>query len=241
LILSYICPGNPQLATTWAKACRRGLGRSVDGGVSWQPVGPATLQAGNVVAQPGSGFLALLSPLSAHGSGDAALYRSLDDGKTWSPAAPLPRSLFGQGSTVLSNLAAFAAVPWQPSRLLLGSGLVDLRAIVFASTDGGTTWTTLWQLATSRPSALEPLGIVVTFAALAHQHILLFSDLGAIYRSTDDGQTWTRARFVPPLRTLTEAEVWALQAAPDGGSAYAGSTDGVYHSDATASNWHLLS
>jgi hypothetical protein len=77
---------------------------------------------------------------------------------------------------------------------------------------------------------------------LPRTHVLLFSDIAFVYRSTDVGQTWSKARLVPtPRDSLGEANIWVLLSAADGMTVYAVSASGVYQSDALDEVWHWLS
>ena len=81
-----------------------GLHRSMDGGLTWQPVGGGFPASGDVEALAASGSAIFV----AGGSfGAGRIYASLDDGQTWSALATNPNlsslSLLATGNTVLAG------------------------------------------------------------------------------------------------------------------------------------------
>lgn len=212
LVLSYACPVDEQYATR-TPHCPQRLARSVDSGQSWQPVGPkaAELDRGVVTLSDGS---LLAAQARRGGTPITRTYRSRDDGRTWQTVGVLPGANRG-GSAY--NLCLIFAVPWDARQVLAGYGIEDLLPTVFRSTNRGATFPGRWLPQAHLLQRRADLA-AVAFAGLPRTHTLLLTDVGYIYRSRDDGRTWRRASTGLPLNT----HIWALVAAPDGGTAFAG-------------------
>ncbi|MEP7027143.1 MAG: hypothetical protein ABI960_00980 [Candidatus Eisenbacteria bacterium] len=118
--------------------------------------------------------------LSAYGAG---VYRSLDDGATWSN----PDSTNGTlANTFVRPLVAW---PGQSGHLLVGSGIGP-----FESTDGGVHWT-------SRVGNLPPSFGVHALALNPGTPATMFAgnDLLGLYRSTNGGGTWLARNAGMPI------------------------------------------
>jgi len=131
-----------------------------------------------------------------------ALLRTGDGGRTWSPAAP-PAGRWqppGGGYPVL--LARSASQAWLALTRLAANrsyGTTPSRTVVFATADGGRTWTA------SAPIRSPGQARWMSFADPRHGWLLM--DLGGamgqdpvrIYRTTDGGARWTLAAASPPV------------------------------------------
>jgi photosystem II stability/assembly factor-like uncharacterized protein len=185
------------------------------------------------------------------GTGWAGVYRSTDAGATWSHLAGLPRERVRDlelGSGVVyagldhrglfrnagarwtqsshglagSNVRALAVDPAAPSTAYAGL----MNAGVARSTNGGRTWA---------PRGL--LGrIVNTLAVLPGKHVVLAGVAGGVYRSTDRGGHWRRARGIG------NADVRAVAFAPSRPQVvYAGSFErGSYRSTDGGATWRRM-
>jgi photosystem II stability/assembly factor-like uncharacterized protein len=167
--------------------------RSVDHGATWTRV--AQLEASNpldhnvtcVAAAPrGRDAWAL--------TGGGRIWRSRDDGKTWTPAAPLP------------DVPAFG--PYQrayglvclPSRTLLACDTHPEGGRVFRSTDGARTWHTVGRVSD---------GPLYRFQAIEGA-VLVNGWSGKVHRSEDDGRTWND----PPA--IVSSPLYATEAVAPG-------------------------
>jgi photosystem II stability/assembly factor-like uncharacterized protein len=132
------------------------------------PLHPGTLYAGKITSIAYTG-----------------LYKSTDDGLTWARAG----SLFQQ------NPKPLATAP--PATVYCSSfdcGQAVCSGFVFVSPDGGGTWSDFY----GQPVSFATYQMVVdpatsTTLFLGENHVVpVGPNLGAVYRSTDAGATWTR-------------------------------------------------
>jgi uncharacterized phage protein gp47/JayE len=133
-----------------------GLWRSADGGMTWRAVaGPAA--GGDVsalAADPGGVLFA--------GGDDGVLHRSLDDGDSWQLLSS-GSLLDGRAALAGTATAATAALPRSRIRAIAavsGQVLVGTDSGVFASTDGGTSWTLRLPVAGVRALAVTDAGLL---------------------------------------------------------------------------------
>ncbi len=245
LVLSFVCPQDYQ-ATEKNRRCLQGLARSVDGGRSWHPVGPPILETRNVIALPDGTFLALLAPRSKSVlpsttyRGPGSLYRSSDDGQTWQPVSVLSGTEDRNALSHLAGISAFFAAPWRPADLFIGVDLTYFTAVVYRSRDGGGHWSMAWAARKAGVTSALAEPAVISFAALTRTHTVLFTDFGNIYRSVDEGATWTRARIAPAPDATDRLQFWNLLVAQGSATAYAGAATGIYRSDDDGQTWNEL-
>lgn len=110
--------------------------------------------------------------MTAYGSG---VYRSLDDGATWSYPDSLTQTMTNQ------SVRSLVAYPGQSGHLFVGNGIG-----VYESTNGGSTWT-------SRVGDLPPSFGVHALALVPGAPVTLYAgnDSLGVYKTTDGGVTWT--------------------------------------------------
>ncbi len=166
-----------------------GLFRSTDGGQSVTKV----LDTGyitHIVFSPVADSIGYAAVHSAYNVADGTVYRTTDTGLHWEAVATdLPSGLH------ILKLVVHPAEP-QTVFLLTGAGRFTCGpAQVFRSTDGGQSW----QLLTSQFSAvldvaispLPPYPLYLTTMHADCQAPYYWTDLeGALYRSTNGGDTW---------------------------------------------------
>lgn len=177
------------LATTFT-----GLKVQRDGCV-FQPQSGASFVSTITQGTDGRLYYGAAEPAQSGSPGDAKIYRSEDDGVTWTPSTSPP----GMVGDWWSSLEV---APSSPSRLYLSgyrfvsspSGNVK-TFLLFRSDDAGDTWTPLptTQLATMPNSTIEIAGISYTDPNLVYARVKLADNSisDAIYRSADAGATWT--------------------------------------------------
>jgi photosystem II stability/assembly factor-like uncharacterized protein len=158
------------------------LFRTTDGGVSWAPL----------PAAPGVREVAVTTQGLLFAAGDAGIARSSDRGETWSPPLPLPPLAQAPPHDVITRILVDAAAPGA----LLASGETG----VWRSGDNGTSWEPANQGIVAFPVsslAAAPAG-PPTVVAIAGQ---------SVYRSTDQGGTWTRVHS-----DFDRLQPWTLEA-----------------------------
>jgi uncharacterized repeat protein (TIGR01451 family) len=134
----------------------------------------------------------LTSPSIVYLAGGAGFFRSTDGGETWQLVS----------IDFLNSPSDIAVDPTDPSRIYIaaqGEG-------VFVSTDAGATLTKL---------ANTPPGIISAYnVEVSHDGSALYATAGLrVYRSLDDGQTWTERTAVSPHPQA--GGTFFLRAAPD--------------------------
>lgn len=174
-----------------------GMFKSVDGGVSWTPIGLNDIQQiSRVIVHPTDPDEVFVAGLGhPYGPNEQrGVFRSRDGGKNWE------KVLYVNHNTGAAQVEydptnpriLYAAMwehregPWENARFSgSNSGL-------YKSTDGGTNWTLLRQ---DLPTAKQGLGrIGVGISPSKPQRIYATVDArekGGIYRSEDGGQSWT--------------------------------------------------
>src|SRR5262249_33598548 len=179
-----------------------GVWKSVDNGVTWTPVWPERYnQTIGALAMGSDGTLYAGTGEGSNPSGGGStfmgdgLYKSTDGGATWSQAY-LPDS--GAFARIVVNpdnpkevwAAAAGSLMWSSSQ----RGL-------WHSTDGGDTWSLALAPTGANVGAadisLQPGNPNVILASMSDHYrtngSFYYGGQGSgLYRSTDDGQTWTR-------------------------------------------------
>jgi len=139
---------------------------------------------------------------------DQLLFKSSDGGISWDASISPPESGCTLGSSAaIVNGAPFLMDPHSPQTLYVAANdYIDDGYALLRSSDGGMSWTTLWN---SGASALNVL--VIDPANSAHLYAGLFAssqpDPAGLYQSVDGGATWTDAG-------LTNMSVTALAIDP---------------------------
>jgi photosystem II stability/assembly factor-like uncharacterized protein len=189
-----------------------GLFKSTDGGASFAAVapGPAGLPTSGVFlyafTSVGSTVLGVLST--------GGVYKSTNLGDTWTlsstglPAGVSGASLVSNGNTVVMGSAS----------------------AVYRSLDGGATWNLVAPPTSSTPYSVYSL-LYVGSTLYAGTFGFGFPDSHGLFRSTDDGTTWTRLTNGIPSNT----PVYALAAAD--GRVFAGLAKGLFVSNDGGSSW----
>ena len=214
--------------------------------LTWTTNGPDSGEV-NAVFAPGTGYVYASVQ-------DIGVYRSTDDGATWT----LPVSNFGivygfayaapylyavtNGAEVFRS--ADSGSTWEPKGSGLTSGIQSIVIVgssiyvasstegvggVYRSDDDGDTWTLK---ATGLPAGVRVVSLAASgttvYAALRH------SSTGGVYRSDDGGDTWTPKNVGPP-RTMVQTNALAVHGASLFYSSY--QNEGVYRSDDGGDTW----
>lgn len=166
----------------------KNLLKTTDGGLTWTKVTNTGLDmtyAGDMKFLDSK--VGYVVAGSAGVTWSTALYKTTDGGATWA-AKTLPEVGSGNTGPWLQHVA-FATLN---DGLVGGAPYPNYQATVYATHDGGDTWTALTLPVTSSGSG------IVGLAALGAQHfVVAFSESSGSVRSTylskDGGGTWTKA------------------------------------------------
>ena len=193
-------------------ACRLGVLRSTDGGVSWSPGGVVIdgfdvrvlLNVAAIAVDPSGSGTVFATTNSADPTGAV---RSTNGGVTW---IRLGRRGAGSGATI-------AVHPMNP-------------AIVFAgdskSTDGGVTWRDTFNFGEGLSVVINPLSPSTLYIGAS----------GGVFKSTDEGNTWLLAS---PPSMIRSARVLAID--PKSPSTlYAGSLGSVFKTTDAGATWAAM-
>ncbi|HEV8266152.1 MAG TPA: glycosyl hydrolase [Gemmatimonadales bacterium] len=229
-----------------------GVWKTLDGGLTWQPVSDKDFRVGSIgaievapsdpnVVYVGTGE----SPIRGNVSPGDGLYRSTDAGKTWTPA----------GLRDAGQIGAIRVHPGNPDLVYVAAlGHVfgpNAERGVFRSKDGGRTWEEILFRSDSAGAidlAMDPANPRILYAAFwqARRGPSFMSSGGpgsGLFKSTDGGDTWkeiTRNQGLPKgvigkigvaVSHANHERVWAIVEAEEGG---------VFRSDDGGETWRRL-
>jgi len=213
-------------ATVYATT-EKGLVKSVDGGIRWTPMTtglPAKPLYFGLWVDP-------IDPSRLYASTFMeGVYRSLDGGANWTALTPLPR--YAMYWEVLPNPDARDVIYLFARGVYIESSEGD----IFRTTDGGRTWTRL-TVTSSGNMPMDFLALVPSHPATLFAGAYLRGNEAyayALFRSTDQGATWTRSDTgLPPAGPVT-----SLLADPaDPRRLFAGTGRGVFRSSDGGEHW----
>jgi len=195
--------------------CSFGIYRSTDNGMSWSEGGNPPPAGGSKWAPPQLCLVASGSNLFAGGVG---VYLSTDEGTSWGAVSDgLPKT---KGDTsryqTITSLASRGA--------MLVAGMADG---VFLSTNSGANWTQ------------TGLHTGVNALAISGENIFAGTDSAGIFRTTDNGATWSSVNEgLPKSPSGTTKYVPVTMLFPHGTLLYAGSPgNGVFFSSSVVPGW----
>jgi hypothetical protein len=161
------------------------------------------------------------------GTKQNGVYRSTDRGENW--------WVLGMAGQVVKSLAVNA----HDSRIIYAG---SKPALLFRSSDGGETWEELsgfrdipnrwWWFSPAEPPDRRPYVIAIASSPTDRDVLLAGVEFGAVVRSTDGGETWSRhlggsLRDCHSLKFHHENGAWAYEAGGSGGGASASKDGGV--------------
>lgn len=153
------------------------------------------------------------------GSHDAGVLRSEDRGRTWAPCGM-------QGKII----KALAVSPHNPNVVFAGTK----PALLFRSDDGGRAWSELdgfrripnrwWWFSPAEPPDRRPYVFAIAPSPTEPDVLLAGVEFGAVVRSADGGETWSRhrrgaLRDCHSLKFHAVSGEWAYEAGGTGGGA----------------------
>jgi hypothetical protein len=196
---------------------RSSLRKSTDGGVTWNSL---DVRLGAVVTA-----LAIDPQSTLYAAGGNPLWKSTDAGGSWSPAGVGIRDVTGAFG-IPYEIDALAVDTLNPTSLFAGVNYGDCEddtgTGVYASADGGTTWT----------DARSGIGCGVTAIVTDPQNpgtVYAANEYWGVYKSADGGISWTATRVPGTL---------ALALDPgNSGTVYAATAGGVYKTTDGAASW----
>jgi photosystem II stability/assembly factor-like uncharacterized protein len=188
-------------STVFAAVSSGGIMKSTDGGTTWSPAWPSSnTQAMGALARGSDGTLwAGTGEANPSGGGDTFLgdgiYKSTDDGKSWQQWGLPDSGAFGR----------IAVNPDNPNEVwAAASGWISYSSSqrgLYQLTNGGKDW----KLSLAPPNsttgaidvAVDPANPDIILASLwdrsRNNGAFTYGGTGSgLYRSTDDGKTWTR-------------------------------------------------
>ena len=173
-----------------------GVFKSTDGGETWKNMGLKNSEhISKIIIHPDNSdivWLASQGPLWSSG-GDRGLYKSTDGGKTWNNTLKIDEWT-GVTDLVIDprDPNILYAASWQRHRNVAAYMGGGPGTALYKSNDGGETWN---KMETGLPKgdmgkiglAISPMQPDVLYAAIE-----LERRKGAVYRSTDQGGSWTK-------------------------------------------------
>jgi photosystem II stability/assembly factor-like uncharacterized protein len=203
----------------WVGIPWSGVYRSTDDGASWVETGLKKTVAAFATAQTASGQKLLYAAIEYKG-----LYLSSDNGMNWLELNDRIRDTTLYLDTVVGFVNGLAAFANAAGNMTLLAG-VEYYGI-FRSTDNGAHWT--WPLLSDDVNAVDIV------PERNGGRTIYASAWDCIYKSTDDGETWTRHNLA------ARGHVRGVVALPNGSNGailLAGSDDGIFLSPDNGENW----
>ncbi len=158
---------------------------------------------------------------------ESSLYLSGNDGEDW-------RQVVAPGAAA-GPCEGGAISPFDPARVLYSS-----NGELWQSDDTGESFT----LAASDQSLPDGYAAtaIVFHPTLAGRVYAAFSawDAAVLFRSDDDGETWQHAADLPPAAGTATQAIFDLAVSVGQSALYAGTRDGLYRGDLSASSWNRI-
>src|SRR2546426_2598258 len=205
-------PRNPDVAFLGAAA--GGVWKTIDAGLNWTPMtdNQPSLSIGSLAIDPTNTSTIYAGTGEQNFSGDsyygAGVLKSTDGGTTWTQQGANVFVGPGRGSFTANRLdggahiGAIAVDPFNHQIFLAGvfRSTSPTLSGIYRTTDGGANWNGPLNIAGTTGGAagteivFDPVNSGVVYAALGAAG---GATVNGVYRSTDDGATWTRMGSAP--------------------------------------------
>lgn len=187
------------------------------------------------------------------GSASGGMWRSTDGGTTWSPTTAWTEQL--SVSCLAQDTRSGHTSTWYYGSgegygaSASGGGAYYLGNGMYKSTDGGATWTSLTSTATNTPHTFESFWDITWNVAIDPSETvndeLYVATLGAVYRSTNGGTSWTAVRggnlssysYFTDVQVTPSGVVYATLSDDGPNKGIWRSTDGINFTNITPSNF----
>lgn len=163
-------------ARVYAGTDQIGLVYTDDGGLTWVQAGSPSPNTPDASSGPMRGFAVSEgeSPV-LYGANlfDTTLYRSVDEGITWTPTA--------FSGITSSSIYGVDVAPSNVDVIYVGAG-----SAIYRSVDGGASWTNI------RPSGLSSTTASLKVHATDSNTVVVASQFGGVFHSNNGGESWTQ-------------------------------------------------
>ena len=170
-----------------------GVYKSTDAGRNWSRIGLTDSRSiARVIVHPRNNDVVYVAAQGSRWgrSVERGVYRSTDGGRTWKLLLASPDSLTGPSDLAMdpSNPRILYAAMWSAQRTPWKVRSGGPTSGIWKTVDGGDTWT---RLETGLPKLMGKIGVAVSRANPDRVWAIVESDEGGLYRSEDQGKSWT--------------------------------------------------
>ncbi len=181
-----------------------GVYKSTDGGKTWTNVGLSnTRNIGRVRVHPTNPDLVYVAALGhAHGPNkERGIFRSKDGGTTWESVLFRSEKTGAIDLTIdPHNPRVIYAAFWQTMRTPYSLESGGEECGIWRTLDGGDTWQDITRNSGLPQGTLGKIGISASPARGGTVYALIEAEDGAVFKSTDRGETWERKNESRELR-----------------------------------------